>query len=99
MGDPILPRSPETVGREWAEDRWNRVYPWRHDLPFVRPSDSTADYARLDREHAERLARTYGLRSDTVDRILMAANTQWLVMQRRGGYGPFDRWRGRWAGR
>lgn len=100
MSDPTLPRSPETVGREWAEERWNRVYPWRYELPFTRTGDSTLDHVKWDRRDAEHRARAYGLRPDTVDRILTAANIQWLEMQRRGGYGPYNRWgQGRWTGR
>lgn len=79
----------QQLGRDWAEDRWNRVYPWRHELPFIRPNrpgDETP-YARLDAEEAERRAKSRGIPAHDAYKILLAAQSRWIELQGRGGHG------------
>lgn len=73
----------ETVGRGWAEERWGRVYDWRHEHPFVRAGTDA-----LDREEALRRAKSYGLPVQDAEKILAEACEHWTRLQASGGFVP-----------
>ena len=77
-------KTPEQVGRNWADDRWNNVYPWRHEKPFTRPEYD-------DEVEAERLAKCFGLPQTDCYQVLATARARWDELQRGGDYGRYAR--------
>lgn len=90
MSEPSLA---EQIGRAWAEERWNRVYPWRHELPFTRPGDELS--ASMDNEEAQRRASGRGLSASDVYKIVPAARRRWIELQTSSGCGGYGRFHGR----